>query len=276
MRSRTWTTAAIGFVYCGALFWAQRRRPLRPAVDPGARRLLRNGTVAAGAGLAVLIAERPVVSPLSDICERRRIGLTHSLPASREAEKVWRDLLAVVLMDYTLYLWHVLMHRWAFLYRLHQVHHADLDLDTTTALRFHLAEMLASVPWRAAQVLLIGTTPRALRIWQLATLASIAFHHSNIRLPRRLERILGLIITTPRLHGIHHSMVRDEQDSNWSNGLSIWDFLHGTRRESPSRPDIEIGVPRYRDRKQVTLGQLLKMPRVPAWRARMLRNGRAP
>jgi sterol desaturase/sphingolipid hydroxylase (fatty acid hydroxylase superfamily) len=136
--------------------------------------------------------------------------------------------------------------------------------------------MLASVPWRLAQVRVIGTSPRALRIWQRATLLSILFHHSNIRLPVRLERLLGRFIATPRLHSIHHSVLREEQDSNWSNGLTLWDFLHGTYRADPPPENIEIGVPHYRAREQVTLGKLLVMPRVPASLARRPPNGRVP
>jgi sterol desaturase/sphingolipid hydroxylase (fatty acid hydroxylase superfamily) len=187
---------------------------------------------------------------------------------------VWRDALAIVLMDYTLYCWHVLMHRWAPLYRLHQVHHADLDLDTTTALRFHFGEMLASAPWRAAQVALLGVSPRALELWQRLTIASILFHHSNIRLPATFERVLGLLIATPRLHGIHHSVVREEQHSNCSNGLTVWDRLHGTYRADPPQSDLEIGDPCRRGPDDVTLGKLLWMPGSRAGVAQRLPDGR--
>ena len=268
----------MGVGYVGMLLWAEYRRPLRPRVEPGGRRLLRNAVMAASAGLVVQLAERPLVNPLAEYCERRRVGLTNFLPvrAGWTSGAFWRDLIAVVLMDYTLFRWHMLMHRWDVLYRLHQVHHSDLDLDVSTATRFHFAEMLASVPWRLAQVRVIGTSPRALRIWQRATLLSILFHHSNIRLPVRLERLLGRFIATPRLHSIHHSVLREEQDSNWSNGLTLWDFLHGTYRADPPPENIEIGVPHYRAREQVTLGKLLVMPRVPASLARRPPNGRVP
>jgi sterol desaturase/sphingolipid hydroxylase (fatty acid hydroxylase superfamily) len=168
----TLTLTLIGVGYVGLLLWREHRDPLRPRVEPGGRRLLRNAALAASAGLVVQVAERPIVDTLAAYCERRRVGLTQLLPvrAGRAAGALWRDLIAVTLMDYTLFRWHILMHRWDFLYRLHQVHHSDLDLDASTATRFHFAEMLASVPWRLAQVLVIGTSPRALRIWQRATL----------------------------------------------------------------------------------------------------------
>jgi sterol desaturase/sphingolipid hydroxylase (fatty acid hydroxylase superfamily) len=265
---RVSTLLAIGFV--GTLLWAERRRPLRSPVEPGTHRLIRNGVLAGLAGIAVFLAERPIVDPLAQHVQRRRFGLMQYLPLPT----VWRDTLAVVLMDYTLYIWHVLMHRWSPLYRLHQVHHADLDLDLTTALRFHVGEMLASVPWRAAQVVFLGVSPRALTLWQRLTMASILFHHSNTRLPPGLERRLGWLIATPRLHGIHHSVVREEQDSNWSNGLTLWDRLHGTYRADPPQRDLEIGSACHRERNEVTFLKMLQLPGVRPGEAHRLPNGR--
>src|SRR5215208_1822575 len=103
-------------------------------------------------------------------------------------------------MDYTLYLWHMLTHRVPALWRFHQVHHCDLDMDASTALRFHFAEMAISVPYRAAQVAVLGVAPRPLSIWQTFLFVSILFHHSNLRLPLWLERRLSWMIVTPRMH----------------------------------------------------------------------------
>ena len=206
----------------------------------------------------------PVIAPLSRWVERERVGLTQRLPA-----RPWmRDALAVLLLDYTLYWWHVVEHRVPWLYRFHQVHHADLELDTSTALRFHFGELLASVPWRAAQVAIIGASPRALTVWQRLLMLSVLFHHSNVRLPIGAERILARLITTPRLHGIHHSTVEEDQNANWSSGLSLWDRLHGTYRANVSQAEIEIGVPAYRHPKDVTLPRSLAMPlhSLPPWR----------
>jgi sterol desaturase/sphingolipid hydroxylase (fatty acid hydroxylase superfamily) len=173
----------------------------------------------------------------------------------------WLELaLAVAGMDYTLYLWHVLTHRLPFLWRFHAVHHSDRDLSASTALRFHFGEMLLSVPWRAAQVALIGVAPQALAVWRTALLGSILFHHSNLRLPRRLERRLGWLVMTPRLHGIHHSAARAEADTNWSSGLTLWDRLHGTLRTGVPQARITIGIPGCERADQVTLPRLLAMP----------------
>ena len=167
---------------------------------------------------------------------------------------------AVLLLDYTLYLWHILVHKVPFLWRFHQPHHVDLDLDASTALRFHFGEMVLSVPWRAAQILLIGSSPLSLSVWQTATLMEVIFHHSNLELDPETERRLCRWIVTPRMHGIHHSMVPEETNSNWSSGLALWDRLRGTLRLNAPQHDVTVGVPAYRHPRDVTLPKVLGMP----------------
>lgn len=234
----------------------ERRWPLRPTTESGPRRVRRNLAVAAVAALTVGCLEGPLVKPLSRRVQVRGWGL---LPRLRLAEPV-RLALGVALMDYTLYLWHVLLHRNRFLWRLHAPHHADLDLDASTALRFHFAELVASVPWRVGQVVLIGADPRVLDAWQKFTVACILFHHSNLRLPRPVENAVGLLLATPRMHGIHHSKVAEERDSNWSSGLSVWDRLHGTLRWTPPQSEITIGLSEVRSPRRVSLSAVLTMP----------------
>jgi sterol desaturase/sphingolipid hydroxylase (fatty acid hydroxylase superfamily) len=163
-------------------------------------------------------------------------------------------------MDYGLYGWHILLHRVPLLWRAHAVHHADLELDASTALRFHFTELLASVPYRVAQVLVLGVRPRAYRIWSSATILSVLFHHSNVRLPLRLERVLCRLVMTPRLHGIHHSIVPEEMDSNFSSGLALWDILHRTALRNVHQDEIDIGVAALREPCQVTLPKIMEMP----------------
>ncbi len=245
----------VGGTLC-ALLWLERRRPLRRAVEPKGRRNARNLAVAALSAAAIQLAEKPITQPLTGLVERRRWGLLKRLSLP-----VWLEVpLAVALLDYTLYLWHVLVHQVPFLWRFHQPHHVDLDLDASTALRFHFAEMVASVPWRAAQVVVIGVSPLALSVWQTATLVEILFHHSNVELPVEVERWLCRLIVTPRMHGIHHSVVPEETGSNWSSGLTVWDWLHGTLRLNVPQDAITIGVLAYRAAEEVTLPHVLAMP----------------
>jgi sterol desaturase/sphingolipid hydroxylase (fatty acid hydroxylase superfamily) len=244
----------------GALVWAERRRALRERTEATDDRVARNLAVAGITAVAVQLAERPVVGPLARRVGQRRLGLSYWLQDRLALSDGARDALAIVLMDYTLYLWHVLSHRVPWLFRFHQVHHADLDLDTSTALRFHFGEFVAGVPYRAAQIAVVGVSPRALVAWQRLTGISVMFHHSNVRLPVRLERWLAHVVMTPRLHGIHHSIVREEQDSNWSSGLTVWDRLHGTYRANVPQASIAMGVADYRTPESVTLPKILAMP----------------
>ncbi len=168
----------------------------------------------------------------------------------------------MVALDYTLYLWHVAVHRSPALWRFHAVHHMDLDLDASTAIRFHFGELIASVPWRAAQVVVIGVGPRTLSLWQSLTLISVLFHHSNVRLPLSIERVLSNVLVTPRMHGIHHSSEPSEMNTNWSSGLSLWDRLHGTLQLAVPPERIRIGVAAYDDLRDVTLPAIVVQPLV--------------
>jgi sterol desaturase/sphingolipid hydroxylase (fatty acid hydroxylase superfamily) len=141
-------------------------------------------------------------------------------------------------MDYTMYAWHVATHKIPRLWRFHRIHHLDRDMDTTTALRFHLGEMLWSVPWRLAQVVVSGADEGVYRHWQRALALCILFQHSNWRLPVRVDRGLARWIITPRLHGVHHG--RDDQDVNWGSTLAIWDLLHHTWRWKASAQPVGL------------------------------------
>jgi sterol desaturase/sphingolipid hydroxylase (fatty acid hydroxylase superfamily) len=252
----TWLSSSLVFGTFGLLLWLEQRRPLRPAVESKLRRNLRNLTVAAVSAIAIRIGEKPVTGLLTNLVERRRLGLLKQMRLPKAIEA----LLAVVLMDYTLYVWHVLTHRVPLLWRLHRPHHVDLDLSASTALRFHFTELIMSVPWRAGQIILIGISPFSLSMWQTLLALSIIFHHSNVRLSIETERWLNRFIVTPRMHGIHHSIVPEETNSNWSSGLTIWDWLHGTLRLNVPQDEITIGIPAYRNPKEATLTEVLKMP----------------
>ncbi len=259
MSSRPLPLWLSGAVVAGAfalLLWLEQRQPLRRTVEPKGRRVARNLAVVALGTAAVALTERPAVGALAGFVASRRWGLLQwaALPAPLEVP------LAVVLMDYTLYVWHVLTHRVPWLWRLHLVHHVDRDLDASTALRFHFAELIVSIPSRAAQVLVIGVSPLAFSVWQTALQVSVLFHHANVRLPLALERRLVRFVVTPRMHGIHHSTVRGETDTNWSTGLTLWDRLHGTLRLDVPQEEITIGVPAYQAPPDVALPRILALP----------------
>ena len=250
---------AVGPLVVGAfvlLTWLERRRPLRERIEPGTRHGVRNFAIAAVGALAMIVFESPLIQPLAGMVEQRRWGLLGALQLPIWAEAA----VALVLMDYTFYLWHVLLHRAPLLWRFHAVHHVDRDLDTSTALRFHFGELLLSIPWRAAQVVLIGLSPFTFGVWQVWFALCVMFHHSNLRLPIAWERMINRVLVTPRMHGVHHSNQPEETNSNWSSGLTIWDWLHGTLRLDIPQANIEIGVPAYQDASSVALLKVMQMP----------------
>jgi len=254
-----WVTGLVIAGTFGGLLVSELLRPLRKSVEPKLRRDARNLTIAGIGALAVAVSEQPVARRLSAFAAERHWGLLRytRLP-------LWLETAAaVLLMDYTLYWWHVATHRVPLLWRFHAVHHADLDMDASTGLRFHVGELVLSLPWRASQIALIGVSPLALSLWQTLLYVSILFHHSNLRLAPRAERWLNLLIVTPRMHGIHHSMKKTESDTNWSSGLSIWDRLHGTILLDVPQDRIRIGVASYPEPDDVTLPRTLVMPFLP-------------
>ena len=251
-----WFRPVLVIAWFGLLYWQETRHPLRRSVEPRPRRVARNSAMAALSGITLSLLEQPAATRMSGLVERRRWGAVLSLNLPRPLERA----VVLLLLDYTLYVWHVLTHRVPALWRMHRVHHIDLDLDVSTALRFHALEMAVSVLWRVSQIVLIGVRPPVLRLWQLLTLLSVAFHHSNIRLPLGVEERLKQWIITPRLHGIHHSNVPDETNSNWSSGLTVWDRLHGTLRTDIPQETITIGVPGFRTADDVRLGTLILLP----------------
>lgn len=238
--------------------------PLRRVTQPKLRRAAINFALA-GVGAVVLRAFFfPIVLAVSGYAGARGWGLLPLL-GLRDLPAL---LLALAALDYTLYLWHLLNHRMDFLWRFHGVHHADLDMDVTTASRFHVGELAFSTGFRSLQVVLIGVDPFTLTLFETLVTLAAQFHHANIRLPFGLERALCRVLVTPRMHGIHHSIVREETDSNYSTITNAWDRLHATLRLNVPQAEIVVGVPAYREAGQVTFWRsLARLPMEnPPWR----------
>jgi sterol desaturase/sphingolipid hydroxylase (fatty acid hydroxylase superfamily) len=169
-------------------------------------------------------------------------------------------LVGFLLMDLTFYYWHRANHAFGLLWRFHNVHHLDPDMDVTTSFRFHFAEVLYSVGFRVFQVTLIGVSLFTYAAYELVFQCATMFHHSNLRLPIRVERWINKVIVTPRMHGIHHSVVRDETNSNYSVVFRWWDAFHRTLRVAVPQAAIRIGVAGYQDPADNRLWSLLAGP----------------
>jgi len=176
----------------------------------------------------------------------------------------WLAIVAsVILLDGVIYLQHVMFHAVPAFWRLHRVHHADLDFDVTTGSRFHPLEILLSMLIKFAAIVLLGPPLVAVILFEVLLNATSMFNHSNVRLPLGLDRIIRLLIVTPDMHRVHHSHLAHETNSNFGFNLSIWDRLLGTYRAQPEdgHTGMTIGIDTFRDSAQcIPLPRLLMMP----------------
>ncbi len=245
--------ATAGFV---ALLLLEKRRPLRREVGNKIERTITNLELGAVTGIVVQLLFLPAITRTSRAAAECRLGLLHHLPLPAAIAVP----LAVLLLDYSYYWWHRMLHQIPFFWRFHLVHHTDVDLDVTTAIRFHFGEWILSTPFRMLQVAAIGASEPAVAIFEISMLLSILFHHSNVRLPLEVEHGLNRGIVTPRMHGIHHSVIERESNTNFATLLSVWDRLHRTLRLDIPQQQVVIGVPAYRDRSRLTIAPLLRLP----------------
>ncbi len=169
---------------------------------------------------------------------------------------------AVVILDFAIYLQHVMVHAVPMLWRLHRMHHADLDFDVTTGARFHPIEILLSIAIKMAVIVLIGAAPVAVVIFEVVLNATAMFNHSNVRLPLGLDRVLRLFVVTPDMHRVHHSELPHETNSNFGFNLPWWDRLFGTYRAQPEQghEGMTIGIDLFREPGELHLHRMLAQP----------------
>jgi sterol desaturase/sphingolipid hydroxylase (fatty acid hydroxylase superfamily) len=171
-------------------------------------------------------------------------------------------LAAVVLLDLAIYLQHVLFHAVPALWRLHRMHHADLEFDTTTGIRFHPVEIALSMVLKLAVVAALGAPPLAVLLFEVVLNASSLFNHGNVRIPAGLDRVLRWIVVTPDMHRVHHSVIPAETNSNFGFNLPWWDRLFGTYRAEPraGHDAMTIGIEQFRDPGELRLDRMLLQP----------------
>ena len=240
------------------LLFLQWRFPVRIQHFQALRRVLRNALFSVPGFALARISLVPLPLLASLWAAHHHFGLLHWLPFS--LPRVLLVSGGALLMDYLYWWWHVALHLVPFMWRFHNVHHCDLDMDVSTALRFHFGEVILSVPFRVGAVLAFGIDFWALVVFELLFESANLFEHSNWKIPIALERFLHFFIITPRLHGIHHSIVQRETNSNWGTIFSWWDRLHRTLRRDIPQDEITIGVASYRDEGELTWGKLFLLP----------------
>lgn len=186
----------------------------------------------------------------------REFGLLQFLNLSGAVEFV----LAILLIDCWMYIWHRANHQINFLWRFHRMHHTDLALDVTSASRFHPGEILFSALLRSLLIPILGLELAQILVYEVILMPVIMFHHSNVAIPEKIDQTIRCLIVTPRMHWVHHSEIRKETDSNFSSVFSFWDRLAGSFRIRRDTEKIRYGVDDKKAVKLQTLPEMLKTP----------------
>lgn len=253
--------AAFVGVLAAMLLWEQLAPRRAPVAGQGVRRLNNLALVMLDTAL-VRLAFPVLAVGLASLLQQRGIGLFN-----RIALPDWLAITAaIILLDLAIYWQHRLFHTLPWLWRLHRVHHADPEFDTTTALRFHPLEILLSMAIKLAVVAALGAPPLAVLLFEIILNATALFNHGNISLPAWAERRVRLVLVTPDLHRVHHSVHGDETNCNFGFNLSVWDRWFGSLAAQPrdGHTGMVIGQPDFRDSRAQWLDRLLLQPFKPS------------
>ena len=198
------------------------------------------------------------VAAFALMLEARGLGLLNwiNLPG-------WLAIIAgVLLLDLAIYAQHYYFHKIEFFWRFHRMHHTDLDIDVTTGVRFHPIEILISMIIKFGVVFLLGPPALAVVVFEILLNATSMFNHGNIHIPKPMDRVLRMVLVTPDMHRVHHSIIRNETDSNFGFNLSWWDRIFGTYRAQPKEGHLgmTIGLPIYREDVENRLDRLIIQP----------------
>jgi sterol desaturase/sphingolipid hydroxylase (fatty acid hydroxylase superfamily) len=249
------------FLGCFAvLAGLERMIPRRPLVQRPAGRWPTNLAFAVidAVSLRVLAIALPLIAVAAAVdAGRLGLGLFNQLDWPFWMEAV----LAILLFDLAIWTQHLLTHKVPLFWRFHRVHHADRDMDVTTALRFHPVEIIASAALKVGLVYLLGPAALAVLVFEVLLNATSLFNHANLALPLWLDRVLRLVLVTPDMHRVHHSDRRDEHDSNFGFALSVWDRIFGSYVPQPraGHGDMTVGL-EWQDEKPARLGWALLLP----------------
>ena len=230
--------------------------PFRKGADARWRRTLINVCIAGSNALLLSVLLGGLLVATCQACELKRVGLLHVLGIAS-----WGNALStVVLLDGVTYGWHRAYHQVPVMWRMHRVHHSDLDVDVTTSGRFHLTEMGLSAIFRLGVIALWGASVAGVILFEIVFGLFNQLEHANLRLPGRLDRWLRAVVVTPDMHRVHHSQISDHTNSNYGTIFSFWDRLFGTYRVVEDQGALILGLPEYRKPLDVTMGRVLAMP----------------
>lgn len=256
--NEVWVRIGVFVAVLAAMLGWQAARPLRRASRPWVRRWFANlGLVAVDAVVVRLLFPVAAVGTAL-IAAENGWGLFNAVDVP-----AWLAIgISLIVLDAAIYLQHVAVHKIPVLWRLHRVHHTDVDFDATTALRFHPIEIALSMVYKMALVAALGAPAAAVILFEVILNGMALFNHGNVSLPTRLDAILRRLLVTPDMHRVHHSVHRDETDSNYGFNLSLWDRVFGTYRAQPrdGHLGMRIGNEAFRAPEETSLWRLILQP----------------
>jgi sterol desaturase/sphingolipid hydroxylase (fatty acid hydroxylase superfamily) len=263
--------AAIFFGLLAALSLAESLAPRRARVVPRRTHALHNLLLVAVDSFAARLVLPAGAVGVALLAEAQGLGTLHHV-----AWPGWLELtLALLALDLALWAQHVATHRVPLLWRLHKVHHADLDLDATSGVRFHPLEILLSLAWKAALIVALGVSPAAVVLFEVILNGMAVFNHANVRIPRALDTSLRKLIVTPDMHRVHHSVLREETNSNFGFNLVLWDHMFGTYRAEPRDGQVMLRIGLTETRDPRTVARVLGMLWLPFRRQETVRTRRS-
>ena len=259
-------------IFAVMAFW-EFAKPCRTLTLNKPRRWLNNIGLAFINSMLLRLVFPTAALGIALFAETNNLGLLHqfNLPS-------WITLpLSIIIMDCIIYQQHVLFHRYPLLWRVHQVHHTDIDYDVTTGVRFHPLEILLSMLVKGVTILMLGPPLLAVLIFEILLNGTALFNHSNIALPKMIDTLLRKIVVTPDMHRVHHSVDATEMNRNFGFNFSFWDRLFGTYLDQPkiSQATMPVGLADHRDSKIVNrLNGLLRMPLISTQTRNKTQNGK--
>jgi sterol desaturase/sphingolipid hydroxylase (fatty acid hydroxylase superfamily) len=232
--------------------------PRRPLITSKVKRWVSNLGLVLIDSIAVRLVFPTALAGVSLLVQQRMWGLFNQF----ELPILLKIVFSVLILDLVIYLQHIMFHVIPLFWRLHMVHHTDMDIDVTTGVRFHPIEIVLSMGIKMIVVVLIGPPPIAVVIFEILLNGTSMFNHGNVRYSQNIDSILRLIVVTPEMHRVHHSTIRWESNSNLGFNFPWWDRLFGTYRPQPAKGHLEmtIGLDQYKEPQKLTLPWMLVLP----------------
>ena len=248
---------AVVFWFGFAVFFSlEHLMPYRPNTVSKLQRVAINLAIALLNGIIAIFLFNTAMVKTAFYVSDEHSGLLNMFPLP-----YWGRLFAtIVVMDFILYIWHLLNHEMPLLWRFHQVHHSDLNMDVSTASRFHAGEIIMSSAVRIALIYFLGAELTGVIVFESLLVFSAQFQHSSLKVPAGFGRIYWLVFVPPAMHRIHHSVVIRERNTNYGTIFSLWDRMFGTLLKEVDQEKIVIGLGAYRDPKALHISRLLLMP----------------